>query len=312
MAEKISPKVVVVGSCMTDLISNAPRLPQPGETLLGHKFTVGFGGKGANQCVAATRLGATTAMVAMVGDDSFGHNYLQNFKENGVDTTLVGVTKEAATGAASIVVDAAGENCIVIVAGANLKMTPSDVEQAEGVIQGASVLVCQGEITPAATLAALRLAQKHKVMTVMNAAPADVSLDPAIIEHSDIFCVNESEAEALTNLKVKTVKDAEQAAEALLQRGSSSVIITLGGEGAVYSTAKGHTHITSEKVTPVDTTGAGDAFVGALAYYLAYHPQLTMVEMLQRSCQVATHSVLSPGTQSSYPTRDQLPAHLFS
>ncbi|KAG0697397.1 Ribokinase [Chionoecetes opilio] len=246
-----------------------------------------------------------------VGDDSFGQNYLQNFKDNKVDTTFVGVTKEAATGVAPIVVDDAGENCIIIVAGANLKMTPGDVERAEAMIRGASVVVCQGEITPAATLTALRLARTHKVKTLMNAAPADASLDAAIIEHSDIFCVNESEAEVLTKLKVKTREDAEQAAEALLQRGSRSVIITLGGDGAVYSTAEGHAHTAAQKVTPVDTTGAGDAFVGALAYYLAYHPRLAMKEMLHRACQVATASVLAPGTQASYPTRDQLPSHLF-
>lgn len=312
MAGKTTPKVVVVGSCMTDLISYTPRLPQPGETLHGHKFSVGFGGKGANQCVAATRLGANAAMVAMVGDDSFGQNYLENFKNNNVDTSFVRVTKEAATGVAPIVVDDTGENCIIIVAGANLKLTSSNVEQAEDVIKDASVLVCQGEITPAATLTALRLARSHEVKTLMNAAPADPFLDAAIIEHSDIFCVNEIEAEVLTKLKVKTRKDAEQAAESLLKRGCKSVIITLGGDGAVYSTAKGHTHIAAETVTPVDTTGAGDAFVGALAYYLAYHSHLAMAEMLQRSCQVATASVLAPGTQTSYPTREQLPSHLFS
>ncbi|KAK8391337.1 hypothetical protein O3P69_017147 [Scylla paramamosain] len=312
MAGKTTPKVVVVGSCMTDLISYTPRLPQPGETLHGHKFSVGFGGKGANQCVAATRLGANAAMVAMVGDDSFGQNYLENFKNNNVDTSFVRVTKEAATGVAPIVVDDTGENCIIIVAGANLKLTSSNVEQAEDVIKDASVLVCQGEITPAATLTALRLARSHEVKTLMNAAPADPFLDAAIIEHSDIFCVNEIEAEVLTKLKVKTRKDAEQAAESLLKRGCKSVIITLGGDGAVYSTAEGHTHIAAETVTPVDTTGAGDAFVGALAYYLAYHSHLAMAEMLQRSCQVATASVLAPGTQTSYPTREQLPSHLFS
>lgn len=271
-----------------------------------------FGGKGANQCVVAKRLGATTAMVAMVGDDLFGQNYLQNLKDNGVDTSFVGVTKEAPTGVATITVDDAGQNSIIVVPGANMKMTPSDVERAEDVIKGAAVVVCQAEITSSATVTALKLARKYKVKTLVNAAPADASLDAAIIEHSDILCVNEFEAEVLTQTKVKTRKDAEQAAEALLQRGTESVIVTLGGDGAMYSTAEGHTHIPAKKVTPVDTTGAGDAFVGALAYYLVYHPHLAMVEMLHRSCHVATTSVLAAGAQTSYLTKDQLPGHLFT
>ncbi|XP_064108549.1 ribokinase-like [Macrobrachium nipponense] len=241
-------KVVVVGSCMTDLVSYTCRLPKPGETIHGHKFSIGFGGKGANQCIAATRLGATTSMVAMVGEDSFGHNYLENFKANHVDTKYIGVTKEAATGVAPIAVDDSGENCIIIVAGANLKMTPADVLKAEDIIKDACVMVCQGEITMEATLTALTLARKFKVKTVMNAAPANADLDPEIIKNSDIFCVNESE-------------------------------------------------------------GAGDAFVGALAYYLAYHPSLTMTEMIQRSCKIATVSVQAPGTQSSYPKKDDLPVN---
>lgn len=304
-------KVVVVGSCMTDLVSYTPKLPKPGETLHGHRFSIGFGGKGANQCIAATRLGASTSMVAMVGDDSFGHNYLENFKENGVDTRHVGISKEAATGVAPIAVDDSGENCIIIVAGANLKMTPEDVMLAEEIIKLSSVVVCQGEITMEATLTALTLARKHNVKTVMNAAPANANLDPEIVKNSDIFCVNESEAEVLTGIEVKSTADAKLAAEELLSRGCSCVIITLGGEGALYSNQEGHKHIPTEKVTPLDTTGAGDAFVGALAYYLAYHPHLCMTDIIQRSCKVASVSVLSPGTQSSYPRKDALPEEIF-
>lgn len=304
-------KVVVVGSCMTDLVSYTSRLPKPGETIHGHKFSIGFGGKGANQCIAATRLGAATSMVAMVGEDSFGHNYLENFRINHVDTKYVGVTKEAATGVAPIAVDDSGENCIIIVAGANLKMTPADVLKAEDIIRNACVMVCQGEITMEATLTALTLARKFKVKTVMNAAPANADLDPEIVKNSDIFCVNESEAEVLTGIEVKSIVDAQSAAEGLLSQGCGSVIITLGGDGALYSIQGQHEHIPAEKVTPVDTTGAGDAFVGALAYYLAYHPSLTMTEMIQRSCKIATVSVQAPGTQSSYPKKDDLPVELF-
>ncbi|XP_042205356.1 ribokinase-like isoform X2 [Homarus americanus] len=291
--------------------SYTPRLPALGETIHGHRFSVGFGGKGANQCIAATRLGATTAMVAMVGDDSFGQNYLQNFHDNGVNISHVGVTSEAATGVAPIAVDDAGDNCIIIIAGANLKMTAANIEKAEKMVKESTVVVCQGEITSEATLAALVMARKHNVTTLMNAAPADANLDPAIIENSVIFCVNESEAEVLTKIQVKRVEDAQLAAKILLTRGCRSVVITLGGDGAVYSTLDEHIYVPADKVTPVDTTGAGDAFVGALAYFLAYHPQLTMEEMMQRSCKIASVSVQAAGTQSSYPTRDKLPSHLF-
>lgn len=244
-------------------------------------------------------------------DDSFGTNYLQNFRDNGVIISHVGVTSEAATGVAPIAVDDAGENCIIIVAGANLKMTAANVEKAEPLIKESCVVVCQGEITMEATLAALTMARKYNVKTLMNAAPADSSLDPAILKNSDIFCVNESEAEALTEVRVQTVMDAQRAAEVLLTRGCGSVIVTLGGEGALYSTGDGHIHVPAEKVTPVDTTGAGDAFVGTLAYYLAYHPHLSMEDMLQRSCKVATISVQAAGTQTSFPTRNKLDNYLF-
>ncbi|XP_047494006.1 ribokinase-like [Penaeus chinensis] len=317
-----NPEVVVVGSCMTDLVSYTSRLPKPGETIHGHRFSIGFGGKGANQCIAARRLGASTAMVAMVGDDSFGQNYLQNFKDNGVDITHVGVTKEAATGVAPIAVDDSGENCIIIVAGANLKMTKKEVEAAESMVKKSSVLVCQGEITMEATLAALVMARKHQgkldilqyTFFPVVKTRSDLGQIQTIQGHGKNYMDKEWEvtvAEVLTSICIKNVKDAESAAEELLSRGCGSVIITLGGEGALYSTSNGHVHVSAEKVTPVDTTGAGDAFVGALAYFMACYPQLDMVEMIRRSCKVATVSVQAPGTQSSYPARDKLPKEIF-
>ncbi|CAL4065951.1 unnamed protein product [Meganyctiphanes norvegica] len=305
-------KVVVVGSCMTDLVSYTSRLPNPGETIHGHKFNIGFGGKGANQCIMATRLGASTAMVAKVGKDSFGENYLENFRNNKVDITHVGVTDEASTGVAPIAVDDSGENCIIIVAGANLKMSVEDIKNAEKMISEASIVVCQGEITMEATKAALVTARRYKVKTLMNVAPAIENLDPEIYKNSDIFCVNESEASVCTGLSVKDVNEAKVAATKLLSLGCGSVIITLGEEGALYTTKDGSQHITTEKVRAVDTTGAGDAFVGALAYYFAYYPALPVTEMISRACRVASISVQAQGTQSSYPSRDLLPQVLFA
>ncbi|XP_046900933.1 ribokinase isoform X2 [Hypomesus transpacificus] len=153
--------VVVVGSCMTDLVSQATRLPKEGETIHGHRFFIGFGGKGANQCIQAARLGAQTAMVCKVGKDFFGDNYLQNFKDNGIHTEFVGQTSVAATGAASIMVNDAGQNAIVIVAGANLVLGSEELQQALPAIRRAKVLMCQLEISPGTSLRALRMAQEN-------------------------------------------------------------------------------------------------------------------------------------------------------
>eukprot|EP00063_Salmo_salar_P090601 XP_014065436.1 PREDICTED: ribokinase isoform X3 [Salmo salar] len=153
--------VVVVGSCMTDLVSQAPRLPKAGETIHGHKFFIGFGGKGANQCIQAARMGAKTAMVCKVGKDFFGENYIQNFKDNGVSTEFVGQTVDSATGAASIIVNDAGENAIVIVAGANLLLGGEDLRRALPALSRAKVMVCQLEVSPDTSLQALRLSHEN-------------------------------------------------------------------------------------------------------------------------------------------------------
>ncbi|XP_078398832.1 ribokinase isoform X4 [Cetorhinus maximus] len=242
--------VVVVGSCMTDLVSYTPRLPKAGETIHGHKFFIGFGGKGANQCIQAARLGAKSAMVSKVGKDSFGDNYIENFKSNGVSTVYVGQTDEASTGVAPITVNDEGQNAIIIVAGANLLLNSEDLERASQVIGCAKVVVCQLEIRPAITLEALKIAHKAGAKTIFNPAPAVADLDPEFYKETDVFCCNETE-------------------------------------------------------------GAGDSFVGALAFYMAHYPCMELDEMSRRACDIASVSVQSQGTQASYPYRAQLPQELF-
>ncbi|KAM9341012.1 ribokinase [Symphorus nematophorus] len=305
--------VMVVGSCMTDLVSQAPRLPKAGETIHGHKFFIGFGGKGANQCVQAARLGANTAMVCKVGKDFFGDNYIQNFKDNGVHTEFVGQTSDAATGAASIIVNDAGENAIVIVAGANMLLGSDELQEALPAIRHAKVLVCQLEISPQTSLEALRMAQENKVKTVFNPAPAMPDLDAGFYRASDVFCCNESEAELLTGCSVANVEEAHRAAQELLRRGCGSVIITLGPQGCVVLKAQESTskHIPTTAVTAVDTTGAGDSFIGALAFYMAHYPTMPLEELVHRANRVAGVSVQAVGTQKSYPFRKELPAELF-
>lgn len=305
--------VVVVGSCMTDLVSQAPRLPKAGETIHGHKFFIGFGGKGANQCIQAARLGVKTAMICKVGKDFFGDNYIQNFKDNDVLTDFVRQTSSAATGAASITVNDAGENAIVIVAGANMLLGKEELQEAFPAIRRAKVLVCQLEIDPQTSLRALQMARDSKVKTIFNPAPAIPELDPNFFGVSDVFCCNESEAELLTGCPVRDVDEARGAAMELLGRGCGAVIITLGTQGCVVLKAQesASTHVPSTAVTAVDTTGAGDSFIGALAVYMANHPTMALEEMARRANQVAAVSVQAVGTQTSYPFKRDLPAELF-
>ncbi|KAM4770681.1 ribokinase isoform 1-T1 [Rhinophrynus dorsalis] len=307
------PEVIVVGSCMTDLVSITPRLPKAGETIHGSKFFIGFGGKGANQCIQAARLGAQTTMVCKVGKDSFGDNYIHNFQKNNVFTDFVGQTSDAATGAASIIVNAEGQNAIVIVAGANLLLDSEDLKRASTAISGAKVMVCQLEIKSDISLEALKMARASGVKTIFNPAPAVPDLDPQFFTYSDIFCCNESEAELLTGVPVNSPQDAGTAGAVLLERGCKLVIVTLGGEGCVILSKEAVTpkHIPTNKVKAVDTTGAGDSFVGALAFYMAHYPHLCIEDMVKRSSYIASVSVQTAGTQTSYPHRNDLPPGMF-
>ncbi|XP_025068130.1 ribokinase isoform X4 [Alligator sinensis] len=249
-------QVVVVGSCMTDLVSCTTRLPKPGETVIGHKFFIGFGGKGANQCVQAARLGAKTSMICKVGKDSFGNEYIENFKRNEISTEFVGQTEDAATGAASIIVNSEGENVIVIVPGANLLVDSEDLKRAADVICKAKVIVCQLEITPATSLEALKMAHASGVKTLFNPAPAQADLHPQFYTLSDILCCNETEAEILTGLPVGNPEDAGKVGSLLLERGCKLVIVTLGAEGCVMISKEDPIpkHVPAGKVKAMDTT----------------------------------------------------------
>uniref|UniRef100_A0A3Q3DVC6 Ribokinase n=1 Tax=Hippocampus comes TaxID=109280 RepID=A0A3Q3DVC6_HIPCM len=290
-----------VASVLTEdfiAVIQSARLPKEGETIHGHNFFIGFGGKGANQCVQAARLGAKTAMVAKVGNDSFGDSYIQNFKDNGI----------RACGCLH-----AGENAIVIVAGANMMLNKEELQDALAAITSAKVLVCQLEISPQMSLRALRMAQENKVTTIFNPAPAIPDLDPDFYRLSDVFCCNESEAELLTGSSVNNVEEARCASRELLRRGCGAVIITLGAQGCVVLEAPESTskHVPTTPVSAVDTTGAGDSFIGALAYYVAHYPAMRLEEVARRAGQVAAVSVQSMGAQSSYPHKRDLGAELF-
>lgn len=304
-----APRICVVGAANIDLISYVPRLPRLGETLHGTRFQMGYGGKGANQAVMAAKLGGRVSMVTKLGQDVFGEGTLANFREWGVDATHVSVTAEAFSGVAPIAVDEAGNNAIVIVTGANDLLSAEDVERARPAIAAAAVVVCQLEIRLETTLAALRVAREEGVTTIFNPAPARPELPEELYRLSDVLCPNESETELLTGRVLAAGEDAEAAARELLARGARSVILTLGERGCLVVTPESATHVPVEPVRAVDTTGAGDAFVGSLAYFLAAGRPL--VDAATRASRIAAVSVQGRGTQTSFPTAAELPPDML-
>lgn len=298
------PKISVVGACNIDLISYVPRMPAVGETLHGTRFQMGFGGKGANQAVMAAKLGAGVTMITKLGRDVFGENTLKNFERFGIDTRHVHFTDQAFSGVAPIAVDPEGRNSIIIVTGANDLLTPAEIAAARPEIAAADVLVCQLEIPLEPNLAALRVARAEGVRTIFNPAPAKPKLPEEVYRLSDVFCPNETETQLLTGLPVGSLEEAESAARALLARGTGAVILTLGERGSLVVTRESAQYVPAQAVKAVDSTGAGDAYVGSLAYFLGLGKPL--LEAAQRAGGIATRSVLKPGTQTSFPSRDEV------
>jgi ribokinase len=297
-------KVCVVGAANIDLISYVPRLPRVGETLHGTQFRMGYGGKGANQAVMAARLRAEVTMVCKLGRDVFGEGTLENFRAHGVDTTHVTFTEDAFSGVAPIAVDPDGRNAIIIVTGANDLLSLDDLERARPAIAAADVVVCQLELPVETTLSALRIAREEGVRTIFNPAPARDDLPDELFRLSDVICPNEPETELLTGMPA-----GEGAARELLARGVGAVALTLGDQGYLLIEGDSVTEVPVEPVRAVDTTGAGDAFVGALATFLA--AGRSPVDAAERSNAVAALSVQGRGTQTSFPSADDLPAALL-
>jgi ribokinase len=296
------PRIVVVGSANIDLVTYTDQFPRPGETIFGREFSLGFGGKGANQAVAARLCGAETAMVARVGDDLFGPATIRNFADRGIDTRHVQITPGVSSGVAPIFVESSGENRIWVVKGANECLRPADVDAAADVIERADFLVLQLEVPLETVFYTLRFARAHGIRTILNPAPAQ-PLDLEAAGWADYVTPNETEAEALTGIRVSNLEEARECAQRLLDRGLRRVVITLGANGCLLAAPGIMQHVPPFPVTPVDTTGAGDAFSGSLACFLAEgYPQL---EVLSRANLYAALSTLTPGTQKSFVTRER-------
>jgi ribokinase len=294
----VKPKICVVGSSNIDLVVKTKRLPLPGETILGGEFLMVPGGKGANQAVAAAKLGAEVYLVAKLGDDLFGTQSFENFKKEGVNTDFVSRTKKALSGVASIAVDEAGNNSIVVTPGANRRLLPRDVKRAERAISACGVIVSQLEIPIKTVEYAARLAKKYDVPFILDPAPAR-KLGPRLLEMTDVIKPNETEAEILTGIKVSDEKTARKAAKNLLAHGVKTVIITMGAKGFFMADNEVNGFFSAKKVKAVDSTAAGDAFVGGLAFCIAQGR--TILESTLFASNVAALSVTKLGAQSSMP-----------
>jgi len=258
-----------------------------------------MGGKGANQAVAAARLGAKVALIGCVGNDDFGRDAIQHYRAEGIDTSFVRHDATCPTGTAAIVVDDNAENCIIVVAGANAKLSPDDVCRAAPAIQTADAVLCQLETPVDATLEAFRLARAAGVLTMLTPAPAK-DLPDELLALCDVCVPNKTEIELLAGRKVVTHDDAQSAAGMLRERGVRTVVVTMGGNRAFLLGDLGAMHIPAFKVEAVDPTGAGDAFAAALAVLLA--EGLALKDAARRASAVAAITVTRIGTQSAFPS----------
>lgn len=296
-------RIVVLGSTNTDMVVKAARIPAPGETILGGRFLMNPGGKGANQAVAAARLGGDVVFIAKVGDDLFGREAKTLFAKEGICTDYVLTDRSEPSGVALIMVDAKGENCISVASGANAKLTAEDITVARGEIEKAGVVLMQLETPLDTVLCAAQWAAAHGVPVVLNPAPA-CKLPDALLKCLSMITPNESEAQLLTGIQIADETSAAAAAKALCAKGVRCVVITMGAKGAyVYSDGHGEL-VPAFKVKAVDTTAAGDVFNGALAVALIEGRPLTVA--VSFAAKAASISVTRMGAQSSAPSRAEL------
>jgi len=299
------PRIAVVGSANVDLTTFSDRFPKPGETIFGDKFHLGFGGKGANQAVAARLCGADVAMVARVGDDLFGPATIENFRKLGIDPAHVRQVAGVSSGVAPIFVESSGQNRIIVVKGANDRLMPACVDAAADILKRADCIVLQFEIPLETVYYTIQFARKNGIRCILNPAPAQ-AVDMKAMAELDYFVPNESEAETITGLPVRSVDDAKRCAEKLLAGGIRRVVITLGANGALLAGKDGMVHVAAYPMKSVDSTGAGDAFIGSFATFLAEGiPELVATKRANLYAGLSTRAV---GTQKSFYDRARFDA----
>ena len=296
------PRVAVVGSANVDLTTFSDRFPKAGETIFGEHFDLGWGGKGANQAVAARLCGAEVSMVARVGDDLFGPATIANFEAQGIDASHVRIVVGASSGVAPIFVESNGQNRIIVVKGANDRLLPAGVDEAAAVLEAADCIVLQFEIPLETVYYTVRFARERGIRCIVNPAPGQ-PVDLSALAGVDYFVPNETEAETITGMSVRSVEDAVACAMHLVAQGLRRVIITLGEKGAVVAHDDGAEFVAPYRVATKDTTGAGDAFVGSFAVFLG--EGLSERDALARANLYAALSTTGVGTQKSFVTRQR-------
>ena len=296
-------KIVIVGSINTDMIVKVPRIPKPGETILGGKFSTAAGGKGANLAVAAARAGGDVTLIARVGNDMFGKQALEDFESNNINAKYIKTDNAEPSGVALIFVDEKGENSIAVASGANARLSHRDVTEAEEVIKSADILLMQLETPMESVKRAAKKAKEAGVKVILNPAPA-CPLDNTLLSTLYVITPNESEAELLTDISVTDFPSAEKAAFILLDRGVEVAIITMGSKGALIKTRELTKIVPGFKVNAVDSTAAGDVFNGSLVVAMAEGK--TLEETVQFANAAAALSVTKLGAQPSAPKRVEI------
>ncbi|MFW5877899.1 MAG: ribokinase [bacterium] len=302
-------KIVVIGSSNIDMLMKMDHLPARGETVTDAVFQQVFGGKGANQAVAAARSGGDVAFVNCVGDDAYAKTMVNNFKLDGINTEYVFSETGISSGTALIMIGEEGDNYLSVAPGANYRLTPQYIDTVEELLKKAEILVLQYEILPETLAYTLQKAAEHNVRLMLNFAPAR-NIDRKLLSKVDILVVNEIEAGFLTNSKVESEKDMEQAAKELLELGVETVVLTLGAEGSYVAGKESKRHIPAFKVTAIDTTAAGDTYCGCLATALTEGK--TMDQAVVFASAGAAISVTKMGAQPSAPTRKEIDSFISS
>ncbi len=296
-------KIVVVGSCNTDMVIKADRLPVPGETILGGTFFMNPGGKGANQAVAAARMGGQVTLISKTGNDVFGKQSVMLYKSENIKTDFIFSDPNQPSGVALITVDSNGENCIVVASGANASLSPADINKARTEIESSDLVLMQLEIPLETVEFVAEMANKKGIKVILNPAPAR-ALSELLLKNLYIIIPNKTEAEILSGIKVTDVESAQRAADIISAKGVDIVVITLGAQGALIKEHDTYHFVEAFRVDTLDTTAAGDAFCGSFCVGLSEGKPI--LESVQLAAKAAALTVTRMGAQGSIPFRSEL------